>query len=296
MSTRPPCPLCGDNAGTDEGVVPHIPPFKVAGVPIDLGGVEFRIVRCATCALRYKVPPIPPARLMDCYERVASDYYGFDVDPRRRRYDELAAIITRHAPGRRILDIGCFNGAWLSYLGERWQRFGVEPCRPAASVAEDRGVRVIAPVLEEVPIHERFDVITAIDVLEHIPAPLPFLRRAVDLLAPGGMIVIVTGDSDATLWRWQGPLYWYVNIPEHVVFFSEPTMRWVERTLNLERVLYDRRCHSREPMLDAAKQTAKNLAYMAAQWLGYRFDRGAPGWMAARDHLFYAARKGPGSD
>lgn len=44
------------------------------------------------------------------------------------------------------------------------------------------------------------EVITAISVIEHVPQPRPFLRACVDLLAPGGLLVLT-----ADYWDSEGP-------------------------------------------------------------------------------------------
>lgn len=294
------CPVCDSPAIDDAGITLHPQPTRVAGVPIDLSGVEFHIRRCRTCSFQFKDPTIAQEVLLECYAKVDTAYYGFNPPPERRRFDQLKAMISRHAAGRRILDVGCFNGAFLRYMGDSWDRFGVEPCTPAAKVAADRGVHIFGDTVESIPAGTLFDVITAIDVVEHIVAPMPFFNKLASMLAPGGILLIVTGDSDAARWRRQGPLYWYVIIPEHVGFFNQRSVSEVAKRVGLTPAEHIRTSHTRETPREAIRQWAKNTAYSLARatnGLGVSkirravSSRGAPGWMASPDHMFSVVKR-----
>lgn len=296
------CPLCDSGDIVDWGPVIHPTPPRVAGVPIDLEGFSFRLKRCRQCDFQFKDPVIPPQRLLDCYRRSAGDNWGENPDPRRRRFDLITQLLTKHAPGRRVLDIGCSNGGLLTALGPQWQRFGIEPGRAAASAAGRAGIDVLGPDIESVdPGRHRFDVITAIDLVEHLVDPRPFFRRVTQLLEPGGVFLIVTGDTDAWTWRCLRGLYWYVSIPEHTSFWCRAAIDQAARQVALQRVDYARRSHQRQGWRRGALEWMKNGAYAlgrGVKGLGVPrlrrafLERGAPGWLSAPDHMFCILRKG----
>jgi SAM-dependent methyltransferase len=68
-----------------------------------------------------------------------------------------------------------------------------------------------------------FDVVTAIEVLEHVIEPLSVLERIRRALRPGGLLFLTTGNAHPyrdRLDRWQ-----YVRPDIHVSFFEPETLR-----------------------------------------------------------------------
>jgi len=295
------CPACGGEQTTDDGQVLHPKPPLVAGVEIDLGDTSFHLRRCGTCGLVFKDPAIPEEKLIDCYRRGAGARWGVHVDPRARRFELIRHLLDQKiSPGRRVLDIGCSNGDLLQYLSTDWEAFGVEPGEEAAAMATRRGVKILGPAVDALPIGDRFDAVTAIDVVEHIPNPRPFFQRVADLLEPGGVLVIVTGDSSAWSWRLMGSKYWYCSIPEHVSFYSRRPLDEIGRRMGLAVTEYHRISHQRLAPRWLALECIKNAGYLVGRsvhGLGIPslkklfVERGSPGWLGAKDHLFCAMRK-----
>lgn len=104
---------------------------------------------------------------------------------------EMLRFVPAHS--RRILDVGCAEGAF----GESLKRnrlievWGVEPAKPAATAAMTRLDRVIEGAFgpENALPERRFDCIFFNDVLEHMLAPERALSYAKTLLAPRGVVV-----------------------------------------------------------------------------------------------------------
>jgi 2-polyprenyl-3-methyl-5-hydroxy-6-metoxy-1,4-benzoquinol methylase len=97
---------------------------------------------------------------------------------------------------KRVLDVGCANGYLAQVLGERaCEVSGVEFDRAAAEEARPHLKDLVVGDLEQLDLvaelgEARFDVLVFGDVLEHLRDPLPVLRQARRLLAPGGYVVI----------------------------------------------------------------------------------------------------------
>src|SRR5438105_1131861 len=103
------CPLCGQTTTRDRGEILHYAPHKVAGVEIDLSGMSFHLRSCLKCNFNFKDPPIPETKLLDCYARADEANWEINPDPHMRYFEVFKRVAEHYAPGRRVLDIGCFN-------------------------------------------------------------------------------------------------------------------------------------------------------------------------------------------
>lgn len=97
---------------------------------------------------------------------------------------------------KRVLDVGCASGYFARTLVERGCRVsGVEYDVEAAEQARPALEQLVVGDLESLDLVAElgaggFDVVVFGDVLEHLRDPLPVLRQARELLAPGGYVVI----------------------------------------------------------------------------------------------------------
>jgi SAM-dependent methyltransferase len=295
------CPVCDSLELKTLGPILHPKPALVAGVQLDLGNAEFRLVGCTRCGFQFKDPPIPAKSLMECYRRADSSNWEIDPDPWQRKFDLFKQVLEQHSPGRRILDVGCFNGAFLQYLGNEWDKFGVEPSEDAAKLAESRQVRVMAPSLEEVAGDvQPFDAVVAVDVAEHVNEPLAFFKQLSALVAKGGILMIVTGDNESFAWRLQRGLYWYCSLPEHVSFYCRRSLDTIGMQTGMRGIDYRRMCHKRLSRIRWIKDMTKSGIYIVGRALGglgipalrrLFLARRGPSVATANDHLLYVFRK-----
>ena len=98
-------------------------------------------------------------------------------------------------PSRRILDIGCGEGAWASSLYRLGadELVGVEPACDSANSASERYDHVVCQPVETVELETlggTFDLIVAADVIEHLIDPWRELKRWRDWVNPRGHIAV----------------------------------------------------------------------------------------------------------
>jgi SAM-dependent methyltransferase len=204
--------------------------------------VSYALRHCPICRFSFVANP-----WLD-YEKVYSAEYfsGQGADPlidfmfelehplqTIRQYEwhgilELVKLLTPLGPDTRWLDFGCGNGGLVRYVRER------ETCQIVGfedGWIRERAIKMGIPILDRSDLDaciRMFDVVTAIEVLEHLVDPLDILTRIHRLAKPGGLFFFTTGNAKP--WR-DRLLQWRYVVPEvHVSYFEPET---IARALSL---------------------------------------------------------------
>lgn len=116
-------------------------------------------------------------------------------------------LVTVFLPERKsfkILDIGCGTGKLLEELQDRGQVWGVDQSQTAVSFCRQRGLTHVYhdtfPQLKK--INGRFDLITCLDVLEHIQDDSEAINTLLRHLKSGGRIVLTVPAYPALFSYW----------------------------------------------------------------------------------------------
>lgn len=102
------------------------------------------------------------------------------------------------------LDIGCSDGALLSYYPRWVDRYGVDPCNHVDEVGDWAWTAKAAypsPELDSAFGEKKFDIITAISVFEHIDDPRALIAAVKERLTNDGVFVLETLYSPLVLTR-----------------------------------------------------------------------------------------------
>ena len=162
-------------------------------------GLSFQLNRCRDCGFGQPdcLPTLPRFfdRLYDL--RWPAEWIRTEFDSTYKDFifaTTLRELANRLAPERRtLLDVGAHVGRLLSLaVSAGWTADGIE-LNPitAAYAAERTQLRVERKSAEQLRAEgRRYWAVTLIDVLEHMPDPLPVLSNLAGLLEPGGWIAI----------------------------------------------------------------------------------------------------------
>jgi SAM-dependent methyltransferase len=100
----------------------------------------------------------------------------------------------------RILDVGCGTGANLEMLSQFGDSEGVDVSDEAIEFCKAKGLRVRKGLAEQLPFeNESFDLVTALDVVEHLDDDVAGLKEMHRILKPGGKSLIFV---PAFMWLW----------------------------------------------------------------------------------------------
>ena len=113
---------------------------------------------------------------------------------RRKILSSFVQDICRRVTDRRprILDVGCGTGANLLMLSKYGDAEGVDVSEDALAFCRERGLEnVKLGAAEELPYDDgTFDLVTALDVVEHLDDDLAGLREMRRVLRPGGRVLL----------------------------------------------------------------------------------------------------------
>ena len=158
------------------------------------------------------------------YQQIKTSYNPWITSERYPHEKMIDKIIYKIPENSMILDVGCFTGKLLS-IHQQHQLHGVEPSIEGALVAStENKIKIIGEsVTEELAevYSGKFEIITLIDVFEHLLNPTEYLQLLFKMLKVNGQLIIVTGRTDSYMFNTIGPSYWYVNIEPHLVFLNK---------------------------------------------------------------------------
>jgi 2-polyprenyl-3-methyl-5-hydroxy-6-metoxy-1,4-benzoquinol methylase len=215
------------------------------------GEGPFATVECPACQYALTLPQLGDAALARYYP---SEYYDFQGYSDRRRaslphrllerfrgwsaehsYRRQPYVLDRVPPGR-MLDVGCGSGDLLEHFATRgWEIYGIDPSASAVAAAAKRGAHVHQGTLRDQPWQaSSFGLITFQHSLEHITDPVGALKRARQLLEPGGLLIVTVPNWASWQRRFLFRGRWSaLDMPRHQQHFSPQALQRLAALLGL---------------------------------------------------------------
>ena len=142
---------------------------------------------------------------------------------------EARGLDDMRAGNRRVLDVGCGSGAFLSLAQQMgWNCFGVEVDPVAANVARAHGANILGDQVEALD-HSYdgfFDAVTLSHVIEHVFDPTHTLRECLRVLRPGGCLWIETPNLDSLGYASYRKFWRGFDTPRHLVLFNHQSLQF----------------------------------------------------------------------
>ena len=158
--------------------------------------------------------------VLDFYVDMEDEQYEETRESRALQELGILQHIPQGARYGRLLDIGAGSGILVEQAQKMgFEAEGVEPSIKLQAHAEKLGLNVHRGVLPHPDVRGLFDVITIVDVIEHVPDPVGLLRQARMLLAPKGVLLVATPDRRSLAARLMGWKWWHYRIA-HIGYFD----------------------------------------------------------------------------
>jgi len=179
------------------------------------------LYRCANCGFHQCTGL---ANVLEYYVDMEDQQY--EATRESRALQELG--ILRHIPASqrrgRLLDIGAGSGILIEQAKKiGFEAEGVEPSVELQTRARELALNVHLGVLPHPDVRGPFDVITIVDVIEHVPDPVGLLRQARELLSPDGVLLVATPDRRSLVARLMGWRWWHYRVA-HIGYFDRKTL------------------------------------------------------------------------
>ena len=186
----------------------------------------FGVLGCSRCRISWTQPV--PANLEPYYPRSYRRYNAIIIAILkflyRRRVARWNGLFSK--PGT-ALELGCGDGFMLNALRSfGWAVSGTERTEEMAQFAREHfGLTVFVESTHPIPPGQTFDLVIMFQVLEHLADPMPQLRRAHSLLAPGGRLII--GVPNFASWQaaYGKDGWFHLDVPRHLFHWSPDSLR-----------------------------------------------------------------------
>jgi 2-polyprenyl-3-methyl-5-hydroxy-6-metoxy-1,4-benzoquinol methylase len=209
------------------------------------------ITECSKCGLAYVDPRPSPSQLAQYYDvdyfKGAKDFFpGRDYCDERDRsipsgavtgYPEIIANFD--LTGKTVLDVGCASGALLYLLKEQATKevVGIDSAEYPVSFGVKQYNLDLRPVtLEKARLPDNyFDLITLIDVIEHVEDLKAFMIELRRVLKPGGSVFVITPNYQAYQLAGAKWICLFKDF-EHLQYFTKTSLTTLGEEHNLELV------------------------------------------------------------
>lgn len=127
----------------------------------------------------------------------------------------------------RCLDIGAATGRLLNvFKATGYQTYGIEFSNPARSTAASHGHTMTNQAVESLQVnHEGFDVVTALEVIEHVENLPEFFLGIARVMSEDGIFLGYFPSADNRYFGIKADYHWLHNSFEHLVYPTEQGIR-----------------------------------------------------------------------
>lgn len=217
-SKRVGCPLCQGNSSSQL--------FVKRG---------YTFVRCQECGLVFSNPQVTQELVEKTYRNDLSSTELWmkvllnekEVAWRGQYYHDILSHIESRIPKGRVLDVGCAVGHFLTLAREKgWTAVGLELSDTAAThCINTLNLEVYRKTLQEISMETgRFDAVTLLGVLEHVPDPLKVMKQAWQVVRPGGLVAVVVPNMYSLLNLFLREKAATFDGRNHLIYFSKSSL------------------------------------------------------------------------
>ncbi len=243
------CPLCNSNSYRNLITLKTDNVLKL----LDIFSYNNTKVMCNTCGLVYQNPCLDNEEIDVLYTKLARSKkggYPSETPPEEYLYwknlkahDDLEwlenCISLDEVKNKRVLEIGCAEGSLLRLLKEKkWEVTGIEPTVSYAEFGrKEYGINIINGFFDNKTFPEQsFGLISMLNVMEHLPEPVSFLKSIHRILMDNSFIYIEVPN----VYKPKPDFKEFIG-SQHITLFSPITLKKILQNTDFEIIKIDDR-------------------------------------------------------
>ena len=137
-------------------------------------GLVNDIFKCQNCNL-IQCPNIKNVERF--YRDLKDENYLLSTPQRELQIKEIIKFITKFKNKGKLLDVGAGTGILVAEAQNYFESEGIEPSKWMCEIATNKHLKVYNCIIKNYKNKIRYDVITLIDVLEHVNDPISIIEE-----------------------------------------------------------------------------------------------------------------------
>jgi len=198
-------------------------------------GKHWQLWQCQNCEVVFSYPMPDEDCLAQLYREMKDEEYDYEEEGRKRNFSKIIDRIEQLNKGKgRLLDIGAASGLLLEIAnGRGWDAEGIEISFDLYQKGVRKNLKIYNKNIENYESDNKYDVITAIDVIEHLSNPQIMIEKSWNLLKEGGIICLVTPNISSLAAKIFGRYWWHYR-PPHLYYFNCNSIAYLLKKFKFE--------------------------------------------------------------
>lgn len=188
---------------------------------------KYKYYSCQNCQTLFLYPK-PTTRLINKYYSKDFKYSAAEINEdqiRERAKKILKQLIKLNPKGKSLLDIGSGYGYFLDEAQKlNFKVLGIEPSKKIMNVLINQLIDTFINSTFETYYkrnkNKKFDYVSIIHTIEHLPNPIETIQKASRLLKKNGILYIETPNLDSHLFQAEKYSYIFLTPLDHIWLFS----------------------------------------------------------------------------
>jgi len=203
---------------------------------------NFEYFLCQNCQTLFLFPSPTEKKINNYYQKKFQYEAGLIEEKRIRQRAKiiLKNLIKFNPNGKTLLDVGSGFGYFLEEAKKNnFKILGLEPSKELFLM--NRFIKNIKNITFEDYFKKnnkkKFDFITLIHIIEHLPNPKETIDKVIRLLKPNGIIYIETPNLNSHLFWIEKENYTFLTPPDHLWIFSKKSLETMLRDISLIEIV-----------------------------------------------------------